>query len=66
MYTDDKDDVFSRDPFIVVMEVPCIGGRCEIILQALAVLFRPYNNTSLRQLFINASIDHVHINAKNR
>ena len=27
MYTDDKDDVFSRDPFVVLMEVPCIGGK---------------------------------------
>ena len=27
LYTDDKDDVFSRDPFVVLMEVPCIGGK---------------------------------------
>ena len=27
LYTDDKDDVFSRDPFVVLMDVPCIGGK---------------------------------------
>ena len=44
MYTDDKGDVFSRDPFVVLMEVPCIGGKTflqlafPLILEVYSVL----------------------------